>query len=253
MIEINELTKRYEDGVLALDHVTYKVEQGEIFCLLGANGAGKTTTINILLDFIQPTEGQASINGHDCTKFPLQSKKYVSYVSENVQLYGMFTARQNLAFFAELAGKTGLKKKDYDNVMRTVGLPEKALRMRLKNFSKGMRQKVGIIRAMLHNPAVLLLDEPTSAMDPHSSKLVRDAILELRDDKRAIIVCTHNLAEAELLADKIAIIRRGQIIAEDNSGNLKRPGKPIPFHAKLTLLSPSSPCPYDLPLDRDNR
>jgi ABC-2 type transport system ATP-binding protein len=120
MIEINELTKRYEDGVLALDHVTYKVEQGEIFCLLGANGAGKTTTINILLDFIQPTSGHAFINGHDFNKFPLEAKKYVSYVSENVQLYGMFTARQNLAFFAELAGKKGLTKKDYDDVRHTV-------------------------------------------------------------------------------------------------------------------------------------
>jgi ABC-2 type transport system ATP-binding protein len=139
MIEVNELTKRYKDDVLALDHVNYKVEQGEIFCLLGANGAGKPITINILLDFIQQTSGHAFINGHDCNKCPFEAKKYVSYVSENVQLYGMFTARQNLAFFAELAGKTGLKKKDYDDVMRTVGLPEKALKMRLKNFSQRIR------------------------------------------------------------------------------------------------------------------
>ncbi len=112
MIEIKELTKRYDSGVLAMDHVSYSVEPGEVFCLLGANGAGKTTTINILLDFIQPTSGHGFINGHDCNKFPLEAKKYVSYVSENVQLYGMFSARQNLAFFAELSGKTGLKKKD---------------------------------------------------------------------------------------------------------------------------------------------
>ncbi|UCE46443.1 MAG: ABC transporter ATP-binding protein, partial [Phycisphaerales bacterium] len=130
MIEINELTKRYEDGVLALDHVTYKIEPGEIFCLLGANGAGKTTTVNLLLDFIQPTGGTATINGHDCNKFPLEAKKYVSYVSENVQLYGMFTARQNLRFFAELGGKKGLENQELDNVMRLVGLPERALTMR---------------------------------------------------------------------------------------------------------------------------
>jgi ABC-2 type transport system ATP-binding protein len=100
-------------------------------------------------------------------------------------------------------------------------MPNTAQR-RLGEYSKGMRQKVGIIRAMLHNPAVLMLDEPTSAMDPHSAKLVRDAILELRDDRRAIIVCTHNLSEAELLADNIAIISKGKIIAEDNPASLKQ-------------------------------
>jgi ABC-2 type transport system ATP-binding protein len=152
MIELKGLTKRFEDGVLALDHVTHTVESGEIFCLLGANGAGKTTTIKILLDFIPSTSGSAFINGHDCNKFLQEAKKYVSYVSENVQLYGMFTARQNLAFFAELAGKIGLKKKDYDNVMRTVGLPEKALDMRLKHFSKGVRQKLGIAITLLKAP-----------------------------------------------------------------------------------------------------
>src|SRR3990172_372185 len=103
MIELKDLTKRYEDGALALDSVTYTIQPGEIFCLLGANGAGKTTTINILLDFIQPTSGQALINGHDCNRFPLEAKKYVSYVAENVQLYGMFTARQ-------IADRVGIMK-----------------------------------------------------------------------------------------------------------------------------------------------
>ena len=213
MIEINELTKRYEDNVLALDHVTYKVEQGEIFCLLGANGAGKTTTINILLDFIQQTSGHAFIHGHDCNKFPLEAKKYVSYVSENVQLYGMFTARQNLAFFAELAGKKGLKKKDYDDVMRTVGLPEKALRMRLKHFSKGMRQKLGIAIALLKDPPAILMDEPTSGLDPKSAKEFLDQLQRLREQGKAILMTTHDIFRAKLIADRVGIMKQGRLVA----------------------------------------
>jgi ABC-2 type transport system ATP-binding protein len=213
MIEINDLTKRYEDGVLALDHVSYSVQPGEIFCLLGANGAGKTTTINILLDFIPPTSGSASINGHNCNKFPLEAKKYVSYVSENVQLYGMFTARQNLAFFAELAGKRKLKKKDYDNVMRMVGLPEKALKMRLKHFSKGMRQKLGIAIALLKDPLVILMDEPTSGLDPTSAKEFLDQLRKLRERGKAILITTHDIFRAKTIADRVGIMKQGRLVA----------------------------------------
>jgi ABC-2 type transport system ATP-binding protein len=213
MIELNELTKRYEDGVLALDHVSYKVEPGEIFCLLGANGAGKTTTINILLDFIPPTSGSGFINGHDCNRFPLQAKKYVSYVSENVQLYGMFTARQNLAFFAELAGKKGLKKKDYDDVMRTVGLPERALKMRLKHFSKGMRQKLGIAIALLKDPPAILMDEPTSGLDPTSAQEFLDQLRKLRERGKAILITTHDIFRAKMIADRVGIMKQGRLVA----------------------------------------
>ena len=110
MIQALNLTKRYEDGLLALDHVNYEIFPGEVFCLLGANGAGKTTTINLFLDFIPPTEGEARINGINCHQNPLDAKKYVAYVSENVMLYGNFTARQNLDFFAQLGGKAHLTK-----------------------------------------------------------------------------------------------------------------------------------------------
>src|SRR5512136_2767696 len=112
-----DLTKRYEDGVLALDHLNLEVRPGEIYCLLGANGAGKTTTINLFLDFIPPTEGEARINAINCHQNPLEAKKYVAYVSENVMLYGNFTARQNLDFFAKLGGKRSLSKKEYYRVM----------------------------------------------------------------------------------------------------------------------------------------
>ena len=213
MIELKELTKRYEDGVLALDHVSYTIKPGEIFCLLGANGAGKTTTINILLDFIPPTSGSGTINGHDCSKFPLEATKYVSYVSENVQLYGMFTARQNLAFFAELAGKKGLKKRDYDDVMRMVGLPEKALKMRLKHFSKGMRQKLGIAIALIKDPPAILMDEPTSGLDPKSAQEFLEQLRRLRDQNKAILMTTHDIFRAKMIADRVGIMKQGRLVA----------------------------------------
>ncbi len=213
MIEIKELTKRYEDGVLALDHVTYTIPPGEIFCLLGANGAGKTTTVNLLLDFIRPTEGQASINGHDCNKFPLEAKKCVSYVSENVQLYGMFTARQNLRFFAELGGKKGLENKELDNAMRLVGLPEKALTMRLKNFSKGMRQKLGIAIALIKDPPAILMDEPTSGLDPKSANEFLEQLRKLREAGKAILMTTHDIFRAKQVADRVGIMKQGRLVA----------------------------------------
>jgi ABC-2 type transport system ATP-binding protein len=213
MIEINKLTKRYENGVLALDHVSYTIKPGDIFCLLGANGAGKTTTVNILLDFIPPTSGSASINGYDCNKLPLEAKKYVSYVSENVQLYGMFTARQNLAFFAELAGRKGLTKQDYDDAMRIVGLPEKALKMRLKNFSKGMRQKLGIAIAIIKDPPAILMDEPTSGLDPTSAKEFLDQLQRLREQGKAILMTTHDIFRAKIIADRVGIMKQGRLVA----------------------------------------
>ncbi|UCF15557.1 MAG: ABC transporter ATP-binding protein [Phycisphaerales bacterium] len=213
MIEINELTKRYDNGVLALDHVTYKIEPGEIFCLLGANGAGKTTTVNLLLDFIQPTSGSAMINGHDCNKFPLEAKKYVSYVSENVQLYGMFTARQNLRFFAELGGKKGLENRELDNAMRLVGLPEIGLTMRLKNFSKGMRQKLGIAIALIKDPPAIVMDEPTSGLDPTSAQEFLDQLRKLSERGKAILMTTHDIFRAKLIADRVGIMKQGRLVA----------------------------------------
>ena len=129
MLEAKDLTKRYEDGVLALDHLNLTVNDGEVFCLLGANGAGKTTTINLFFDFIPSSSGQALIDGIDVADKPLDAKRRASYVSENVMLYGNFTARQNLDFFAKLGGKENLNKEDYYKVMRRVSLQEKAFEL----------------------------------------------------------------------------------------------------------------------------
>ena len=138
VIRTEKLTKRF-GTFTAVDHISFEVEPGEIFGFLGANGAGKTTSINIFLNFIEPTSGHALIDGIDVMEKPLETKKHVAFVSENVMLYGNFTARQNLDFFARLGGKTNLTKDDYYNVMRRVGLQEEAFERKLKTFSKGMR------------------------------------------------------------------------------------------------------------------
>ena len=150
-------------------------------------------------------------------------RRLIGMLTEQPGLYSRSNGIEYLLFFGRLYGMSDdeIRRRGL-HLFDRFGMPENAAFRRLGEYSKGMRQKAGIIRAMLHNPAVLLLDEPTSAMDPHSAKLVRDAILELRDDKRSIIVCTHNLAEAELLADNIAIINQGRIIAQDDPATLKR-------------------------------
>ena len=212
MLQTIDLTKRYEDGLLALDHLNIEVKEGEIFCLLGANGAGKTTTVNLFLNFIDPTGGQALINGIDVAKDPLEAKKYVSYVSENVMLYGNFTARQNLDFFAKLGGKTNLSKEDYHMYMRKVGLQEEAFEMRLKNFSKGMRQKLGITIAVIKDAPNILLDEPTSGLDPKAAAEFVKILKNLRDEGKSILMSTHDIFRAKEIADKMGIMKEGRLV-----------------------------------------
>jgi len=212
MLQAIDLTKRYEDGLLALDHLNLEVHEGEIFCLLGANGAGKTTTINLFLNFIEPTYGTALINGIDVTKNPLEAKKYVSYLSENVMLYGNFTARQNLDFFAKLGGKRNLTKEDYYMVMREVGLQEEAFEMKLKHFSKGMRQKLGICIAIIKDAPNILLDEPTAGLDPKAAAEFLKILRKLRDEGKAIFMCTHDIFRAKQVADRVGIMKEGRLV-----------------------------------------
>lgn len=222
MIEADQLTKRF-DEFTAVDELTITVNRGELLALLGPNGAGKTTTVRMLSAILQPSLGTARIDGHDVVQEADQVRRLIGLLTEQPGLYSRSNGIEYLMFFGRLYGMSDEEIRQRGlHLFDRFGMPENAAYRRLGEYSKGMRQKVGIIRAMLHSPAVLLLDEPTSAMDPHSAKLVRDAILELRDDKRAIIVCTHNLAEAELLADNIAIINHGRIIAQDDPATLKR-------------------------------
>ena len=217
MLQTVNLTKRYEDDVLALDHLSLQVNEGEIFCLLGANGAGKTTTINLFLNFIEPTEGTALINGIDVNKDPLEAKGYVSFVSENVMLYGNFTARQNLDYFARLGGKTNLTKDDYYTYMKRVGLQEEAFEMRLNNFSKGMRQKLGITIAIIKDAPNILLDEPTSGLDPKAAAEFVKILSVLRNEGKSILMCTHDIFRAKEIADRVGIMKEGKLVMEKNS------------------------------------
>ncbi|MBT4483839.1 MAG: ABC transporter ATP-binding protein [Candidatus Latescibacteria bacterium] len=217
MLQAIELTKRYEDNNLALDQLNLEVGEGEIFCLLGANGAGKTTTINLFLNFIEPTEGTALINGIDVNKDPLEAKGYVSFVSENVMLYSNFTARQNLDYFARLGEKNNLKKEDYYNYMRRVGLQEEAFEMRLKKFSKGMRQKLGITIAIIKDAPNILLDEPTSGLDPKAAAEFVKILTELREQGKAILMCTHDIFRAKEIADRVGIMKEGKLLMVRNS------------------------------------
>ena len=212
MLQAIDLTKRYEDGLLALDHVNFEVKEGEIFCLLGANGAGKTTAIDLFLNFIDPTDGQTLINGIDSAKDPLEAKKHVSYVSENVMLYGNFTARQNLDFFAKLGGKIALTKEDYYGVMRQVGLQEKAFEAKLKTFSKGMRQKLGICIAIIKDAPNILLDEPTSGLDPKAASEFLKILAGLKEEGKAIFMSTHDIFRAKAIADRVGIMKEGRLV-----------------------------------------
>jgi ABC-2 type transport system ATP-binding protein len=220
MIQAIDLTKRYEDDLLALDHLNLNIPPGQIYALLGANGAGKTTTINLFFNFIEPTGGTAMINNIDCTKNPLDAKKYAAYVSENVMLYGNFTARQNLDFFTKLAGRKNLKKEDYHMVMREVGLPERAFEQRVKTFSKGMRQKLGIAIAILKQAPALLLDEPTSGLDPKAAADFVELLLKLKNEGKAILMSTHDIFRAKEIADKVGIMKEGVLIMEKTKEDL---------------------------------
>ena len=219
-LEAVNLTKRYDDGVLALDHISLAVQPGEIFVMLGGNGAGKTTTINLFLNFIEPTEGEARIEGIVTHKDPLAAKEKVSFVSENVMLYGNFTALQNLDYFSRLGGKTDYSKDDYRDVLLRVGLAEEGHNKRLREFSKGMRQKCGIAIAILKGAPAILLDEPTSGLDPQAGHDFIQLLAALKAEGKAILMSTHDIFRAKEIADTIAIMNFGKIIMQKPSREL---------------------------------
>lgn len=210
--EVDHLFKRYENGVLAVNDLTLSVGAGEVFCMLGANGAGKTTTLMVSLGFTDPTGGTVRLNGFDIVRQPLDAKKHVAYVSENVQLYGHFTALQNARFFAELSGRTDVTDELLTRVLLRVGLPQEAHRRRVRGFSKGMRQRLGIAIAILRDAKVILLDEPTSGLDPKGGLDFLQLLRELRDEQRAIFMTTHDIFRAREIANRIGIMVQGRLV-----------------------------------------
>jgi ABC-2 type transport system ATP-binding protein len=221
MIETHDLTKDFGD-FRAVDSVSLMVEAGTVLAVLGPNGAGKTTTVRMMTSILTPTMGWARIAGYDVTTHPVEVRAHVGVLTEQHGLYERMKALEYLDFFAQLYHLTEPARRERPRrLMERFGLGD-ALDRRLGEYSKGMKQKLALVRAMLHDPPVLLLDEPTSAMDPQSAKLVRDAILEMQRDERTFIVTTHNLMEAQLLADRIAILRQGRIIAHGTFAELAR-------------------------------
>lgn len=214
VLEAVGLTKRYEDNTLALDHVSFSVKPGEVFTMLGANGAGKTTTINLFLNFIEPTEGKAKINGIVTHLDPLKAKQKAAFVSENVMLYTNFTAIQNLDYFARLGGKNDLSKEDFSRVLLRVGLPENVHNKKLKEFSKGMRQKCGIAIAILKDADAILLDEPTSGLDPKAGFEFIELLRSLQSEGKAILMSTHDIFRAKDISTTIGIMKNGKLVMQ---------------------------------------
>ena len=220
MILTENLTKKF-NSFLAVDRVSLEVKPGEVMALLGPNGAGKTTTLRMLTSVLRPTTGWARIAGYDVVTQAAAVRASVGILTEQHGLYGRMNAVEYLDFFGQIFHMAPVdRRKRTDELLEQFGLWGDRKR-RIGEYSKGMRQKLALARALYHNPPVLLMDEPTSAMDPESAKLVRDAIHSLRSANRTIIICTHNLAEAEELADKIAIIQRGRIILSGAVEELK--------------------------------
>jgi len=228
MIECKELTKDF-GNFRAVDEVSLSVRPGMVLALLGPNGAGKTTTVRMMTSILNPTSGTAIIAGYDVVQKPEGVRANVGVLTEQHGLYERMKGDEYLDFFGQIYHiAPDVRRKRAKELMERFDLGS-ALGKRLGEYSKGMKQKLALVRAMLHDPPVLLLDEPTSAMDPMSAKQVRDSITDMRRDERTFLITTHNLVEAQSLADHIAIIRHGKIVANDTFDGLARQfaGDPI--------------------------
>lgn len=213
MLEAHGLSKNY-NGHAALVDLNLTVAPGEVFCLLGANGAGKTTTINLFLNFIQPTSGCAQVNGLDVAQEPLESKKYLAYIPEQVMLYRNLTGLENLEYFTALAGCEKFSKEQLRQFLIDAGLQADAADKRVSSYSKGMRQKVGIAIATAKNAKALLLDEPTSGLDPKASNEFSELLKRLSGRGSAILMATHDLFRAKETGTRVGIMKHGRMVAQ---------------------------------------
>lgn len=219
MLKAINLTKNY-NGHAALDALDLRVGAGEVFCLLGANGAGKTTTINLFLNFIEPTKGKALIKGLDVTREPRETKKYLAYIPEQVQLYRNLSGLENLEYFSALAGKDDYGRDELLAFFREVDLPNGAAEKRVSTYSKGMRQKVGIAIALAKRAEVLLLDEPTSGLDPKASNEFSELLKKLSAGGCAVLMATHDLFRAKESGTRVGIMKHGKLVAELSTDEL---------------------------------
>lgn len=218
MITTKNITKKYGDFT-AVNDLSFEVKSEEILCLLGANGAGKSTTINMLLNFINPTSGTAEINGLNVVKNPIKTKRFLTYIPENLMLYPTLTAVENLDYFTKLSGKK-FNISELKSYLTEAGLQEEAHKNYVKTFSKGMRQKVGIALAIAKESKALLLDEPTSGLDPKSSNEFMELLTKMKNNGVAILMATHDLFRAKEVSTHIGIMRNGVLENHSNSADL---------------------------------
>ncbi len=222
MIDLQGLTRKFGD-LTAVDRLTLHVDEGEVFGFLGPNGAGKTTTVRMLCCLIAKTSGSASVGGYSIEGEDncLAIRKMVGLLPENVGSYDTLSAYRNLDFYGKLYEvPDGVRRENIERLLRLLGIWERRDDA-VGTFSKGTKQKIAIARALIHDPKVLFLDEPTANLDPEAAKTVRDFILELKKEKRTIFLNTHNLDEAERLCDRIGILKT-KLVAVDSPKNLER-------------------------------
>jgi len=213
MIQLKRLTQVFE-GVTAVESLSMEISRGEIFGFLGHNGAGKTTTIHMLTTLARPASGTAIVAGYDVRSDPLEVRRRIGYVPENVRLYDTLTASENLIFFARLSGVNEPKRR-VDEVLQLLDCTHLANR-RVGGFSKGMRQRIGIAQAILHQPAVLFLDEPTSGLDPMGIKMLRELVMRLNTEfGMTIFMNTHLISEIAKTCTSIAVLSHGKLVYHD--------------------------------------
>jgi len=218
MVHVHELEKRYGDRV-AVRNITFTVEKGEILAFLGPNGAGKTTTMRMITGFIPPTQGTVTVAGFDLFKNPMEIRRRLGYLPENPPLYLEMTVSEYLKFAGKIKGLSGDRlRSGFDMVIEKCRLGEVAGRL-IANLSKGFRQRVGLAQALIHNPEVLILDEPTNGLDPKQIIEIRELIHSLRGE-RTVILSTHILPEATAVCQKVVIINKGMIVAVDSPERL---------------------------------
>ncbi len=213
ILEAQSLHKRYGD-LEAVSGLDLAVRSGEIYCLLGPNGAGKTTTIHLFLGFHEPSAGSVRVSGFDVAADALEARRRLAYVPEQVMLYRNLSGLENLRYFAALGGRDALSTVELTAILVDVGLPTGAALRRVGEYSKGMRQKVGIAIAVAKRAGALLLDEPTSGLDPKASREFAELIEKLRDRGVAVLMATHDLFRAKELGTRIGIMRRGRLATE---------------------------------------
>jgi len=204
------LSKSYGE-LIALNELDLEVNPGDIYCLLGANGAGKTTTINLFMNFIAPSSGELFINDLEVTKYAQATKESIAYIPENLNLYKNLTGLENLQFFASLSGKS-LDKEEAVQMLHSAGLQRGAIDKRIANYSKGMRQKVGIAIAKAKKADNLLLDEPTSGLDPQASNEFAQLLRDMQQNNVAILMATHDLFRAKETGTHIGIMKSGTLV-----------------------------------------